>query len=69
MNLNTVLKAIEAIGPVIGAVPAVIRIVENAIDALGERDQQVAKAKLADMRAETDRLRTELLEAIEQAKD
>jgi hypothetical protein len=69
MNLATILKAIDAIGPVIGAVPAVIRIVENAIDALGEDDQQIAQAKLAEMRVQTDAVRAELLAAIEEAKD
>ena len=68
MNLATILKAVEALGPVLNAVPAIIEVVNNAIDGLSEDDQTVAKQHVAKLREQSDALHAELKEAFLAAK-
>ena len=68
MNLSTILKAVDALGPVLNAVPAIIDIVNNAIDGLSEDDQTVAKQHVARLRAQSDALHEDLKEAFRAAR-
>lgn len=60
MNLQTFIDAAKALGPVLGAVPAIVEIFDNAVDALSEADQDAAKAQLAELRAGNDALHARL---------
>ena len=60
MNLETILAAIRAIGPVLGALPAIRKIFEHAISLLSEDDQEVAKSALAELRDDNDALHERL---------
>lgn len=70
MNLQTIIDAARALGPVLGAVPAIVELVDNAISTLSEPDQAKAKAALEELRAENDalhdRLQTKLAAAAAQ---
>ena len=60
MNLQTILDAARAFGPVLGSLPAIVDLVESAVSALSEPDQVKAKAALAELRAENDALHDRL---------
>lgn len=53
-NLETFLRAAQAIGPVLAQVPAVGRLLEQAQQALAPTDQATAKEALADLIADND---------------
>lgn len=60
MNLQTIIDAARALGPVLGSVPAIVELVENAVSSLSETDQEKAKAALAELRDENDALHDRL---------
>lgn len=60
MNLHTILDAARAFGPVLGSLPAIVELIDNAVSALSEPDQDKAKAALAELRAENDALHDRL---------
>lgn len=60
MNLQTILDAARAFGPVLGSLPAIVELIDNAVSALSEPDQDKAKAALAELRAENDALHDRL---------
>lgn len=60
MNLQTILDAARALGPVLASVPAIVELVDNAVSALSEPDQVKAKAALAELRQENDDLHARL---------
>lgn len=54
MNLLTILKALDTIGPVLAALPEVKALIETAAAMLDEDDQATAKEALADLIADND---------------
>ncbi len=54
LDLSTFLRALQAIGPVVAQVPAVVLLIEQAKAALDPSDQQTAQAALADLVADND---------------
>ena len=60
MDLQTILAAIRAIGPVLASLPALRAIFNHAIALLSEDDQEVAKAALAELQTENDALHDRL---------
>lgn len=54
MDLETLLRAARAVGPVLAALPAVRRVFDEAVAALSTNDQAVAKEALADLIADND---------------
>lgn len=69
MNLSILLKALDAVGPVVAKVPAFIDLYNEATAALHPKDQDTAKAALADVQADNDeghaRLQAKLAQAAE----
>ena len=69
MNLQTILDAARAVGPILGALPAIRETIDAAITLLSVDDQATAKAELAKLRAGNDdlhaRLQAKLGEAAE----
>lgn len=70
MNLGTVIKAMQAIGPAVAAVGEVKDLIDAGISLLRSGDQAVAKEALADLMADNDeghrRLQQKLAEAARQ---
>lgn len=60
MNLQTILDAARAVGPVLGALPEIRAVIDNAISALSETDQATAKAELAALREANDAMHDRL---------
>lgn len=60
MNLQTILDAARALGPVLQAVPQIAALIDHAVDALAIDDQDEAKAELAKLRASNDALHDRL---------
>ena len=60
MDLQTILDAARAVGPLLGGVPAVAAVIDHAVSALSEPDQATAKATLAELRAGNDDLHNRL---------
>lgn len=54
MNLALILKALDAVGPVVARIPEFVALYETASSLLGEDDQQEAKEALADIQADND---------------
>ena len=69
MDLQTILDAARAIGPIIGKLPQVMAVIDHAVDALGEGDQATAKANLATLRQGNDDLHARLQEKLREAGD
>lgn len=67
MDLQTILRGLKAIGPVLAAVPEVQDIARAAGQVLGDADQQELSALLDQLRADNDaghaRLQAKLAEA------
>jgi pantothenate kinase type III len=53
-DLDTFIRAAQAIGPVLAQAPAVAQLLEQAKEALHPADQAVAKEALADLIADND---------------
>lgn len=66
-DLATLLRAMQAIGPVVAQAPAVMRLLEQARGALSPADQETARAALGDLISDNDdghaRLQAKLAEA------
>ncbi len=60
MDLQSILNAARALGPVLVALPDVRAIFDAAVAALSTADQDVAKAELAKLRDENDALHERL---------
>lgn len=60
MDLKTILDAARAVGPVLGALPEIRKVIDAAISALSETDQATAKAELAALRQANDDLHDRL---------
>lgn len=54
LDLATFLRALQAIGPVVAQIPAVVSLVEQAKAALDPADQATAQEALADLIADND---------------
>lgn len=67
MNLETILRAISAIGVVTAKVPDVSAIIIAASNMLSEDDQAVAKEALADLIADNDEGHRRLQEKLRRA--
>lgn len=67
MNLETILKAMQYIGPVTSAISEVRSVIDVGIALLHPKDQATAKEALADLQADNDeghqRLQDKLREA------
>lgn len=59
MDINTILIAARAVGPVLGALPEIRALIEHAIEGLSETDQARAKASLQGLRQRTDEMHAE----------
>lgn len=60
MNLQTILDAARALGPVLGALPQIRETIDAAVSLLSDDDQETAKAELAKLRAGNDDLHERL---------
>lgn len=60
MNLQNILDAARALGPVLGALPAVREVFDQAVALLSTDDQATAKAELAKLREGNDDLHARL---------
>jgi hypothetical protein len=56
VDLQTIIAAARAVGPVLGALPAVRDLIDGAVAGLSETDQATAKATLAELRDGNDAL-------------
>jgi hypothetical protein len=53
-NLSTILGALPVVGPIIAAAPEFKKLFDEAVATLHPRDQETAKAALADLMADND---------------
>jgi hypothetical protein len=53
-NLSTILAALPVVGPIIAAAPEFKKLFDEAVATLHPRDQETAKAALADLMADND---------------
>ncbi len=67
MNLATILSAMTGIGPVVAALPAVKKLIEEGIAALKTTDQAKAKEAYADLIADNDTSHLRLQEKLDAA--
>lgn len=67
MNLQTILDAARALGPVLGALPQIREIIEAAVSLLSDDDQATAKAELAKLREGNDALHGRLQAKLNEA--
>lgn len=54
MDLSTILKVLQLVGPAIAQAPEFIALYNEAMAALKPGDQETAKAALADIQADND---------------
>lgn len=64
MDLQTILNAARAVGPVLGALPEIAKLIDHAVSTLSESDQAVAKTELAALRQSNDDLHDRLQEKL-----
>lgn len=69
MTLQNILDAAKALGPVLGALPAIRAVFDNAVSLLGDDDQETAKAELAKLREGNDALHARLQEKLADASN
>ncbi len=69
MNLETVLKALQAIPSALAIVPAVASLIETGINALSTDDQAVAREAYDDLKADNDEGHARLQAKLEAAKN
>lgn len=67
MDLQTILDAARAVGPIIGRLPQVVAVIDHAVASLSEGDQATAKANLAALRQGNDDLHDRLQEKLADA--
>ena len=60
MDLKTILDAARAVGPVLGALPEIRKVIDAAVSALSETDQATAKTELAALREANDAMHDRL---------
>jgi hypothetical protein len=67
LNLSTLLNAMPAIGAAAANAPEFIKLYHEIVEALAPKDQQVAKAALADLQADNDEGHRRLQEKLDEA--
>jgi hypothetical protein len=67
VNLESILKAMQAIGPATAAIGAVKDLIETGISLLRSGDQETAKEALADLIADNDVGHRRLQEKLQEA--
>lgn len=67
MDLATVLRALQAVGPITAALPAVRHVFDVAVAMLSDPDQATAKEAYADLIADNDDGHRRLQEKLEAA--
>lgn len=60
MDLKTILDAARAVGPVLGALPEIRKVIDAAVSVLSETDQATAKTELAALREANDAMHNRL---------